>query len=450
MKNINELSITEIKEKYEQKQISIKELVEEYLRRISLYDQGGYKLNSIIEINPDIMNIVKDLEEHHKDYKSPLYGIPILLKDNINTGDKMHTSAGSLALANLIAQSDADIVKRLRQKGAIILGKTNMTEFANCMTKGMKAGYSSRAGVVTSPYNKDKSPSGSSTGSAVAVTANLCAASLGTDTSGSIISPALANGIIGFRPSSGLLNLDGIIPISFTLDTVGPMTRTLMDSIILFSELTNTKIELEEVNLGNSVIGIDQNSLYNLTKEEEKKAVKILKLFENNGLNIRKIKLPTVSKDNLKNIGKYEFKNSLNNYLENVPEDFPLRSLKDIIDFNNMHKEKTLKYGQTLFLEVEKNTSGDLKEAEYKKLLQDREEARNIVMKLLNGLDICILFKENVILQYVGLPMITIPHGLYNDGMPYGIIITALNDQNLLKYAYKIDQIIGRRVPPNL
>lgn len=448
MRNIDEISIAQIQEMYDQKEISIRELVEEYLKRIAFYDQGGNQLNSILEINPDVIDIAKTLEEHKNEYSNQLYGVPILIKDNINTADKMHTSSGSLALAELFPQSDADIIKRLRAKGAIILGKTNMTEFANYMTKGMKAGYSSRGGEVISPYNKGESPSGSSTGSAVAVTANFCAAAIGTDTSGSIISPALANGIIGFRPSAGKLSKEGVFPISFTLDEVGPMTRSVMDSAILFSELTNIRIDLDGVNLVGSNIGIDENTLCNLTKEEEKKASKLIKLLEGKGANIERIKIPTVSKDKLKNIGKYEFKYSINKYFESIPKDFPIRSLKDIIDFNNNNKEKALKYGQTIFLEVEENIRGDLKEIEYKKLLQDREETRKSVIKLLRGQDICILFQQNLILQYIGIPIITIPHGLYNNGMPYGVIITALNDQKLLKYANEIEKIIGCRVPP--
>lgn len=449
MKNIDEISITQIQEMYEKKEISIRELVEEYLKRIALYDQGGNQLNSILELNPDVIEIAKNLENNKNDYSNPLYGVPILIKDNINTADKMHTSSGSLALAGLYPPSDAKIIKRLREKGAIILGKTNMTEFANYMTKGMKASYSSRGGEVISPYNKEESPSGSSTGSAVAVTANLCAASIGTDTSGSIISPALANGIIGFRPSAGNLSKEGVFPISFTLDEVGPMTRSVKDSVILFSELTNIRIDLDEVNLMGSKIGIDENTFCNLTKEEEKKASKLIKLLEEKGANIEEIKIPTVSKDKLKDIGKYELKYSINKYFENIPKDFPVRSLKDIIDFNNKHKEKTLKYGQTIFLDVEENTRGDLKEFEYRKLLQDKEETKKSVIKILRGQDICILFQQNLILQYIGIPIITIPHGLYNNGMPYGVILTALNDSNLLKYANKIEQVIGRRVPPN-
>lgn len=448
---VDEITINQIQEMLNNKEITVKELVLEYLRRISLFDQGTDKLNSILEINPDALTISEELDRNHSKYKSKLFGLPILLKDNIDTADRMHTSAGSLALAESYASYDADIVRTLRQKGAVILGKTNMTEFANHMSKGMKAGYSSRGGDVKSPYNKDKDPSGSSTGSAVAVSANLCAVSLGTDTSGSIVSPSIKNGIVGFRPSKGALSTDGIIPISFTLDTVGPMSRTVMDSAILYSELTNNNIEIdEEVNLQNIIIGLNQSTLENLTIEEEYKSRSIIKTLEKAGATLKIIKIPQVSQNDLKQIQLYEFKYSINKYLSNLPNEFPISSLKDIIAFNNLNPNLTLKYGQSLLIEAEENTSGDLSETNYRKQLHNREETKDKVLQQLKEIDICIMFQNDLILQYVGLPIITIPHGINNDSMPYGIYLTALNDIKLLKLAYKIEQIAGYRVAPNI
>ena len=465
MERIDEITIRGIQEMFHQKKISVTELVAEYLKRISLYDQGVGKLNSIIELNPEVHSIAKQLEEHRLEYSSELYGIPILLKDNIDTADAMHTSAGSLALAKSIAVADADIVKTLREKGAVILGKTNMTEYANYMTKGMKPGYSSRGGEVRSPYKKEGDPSGSSTGSAVAVSANLCAASIGTDTSGSIVSPAKANGIVGFRPAIGSLSQKGIIPICFTLDTAGPMTRTVMDSVILYSELRNihsrmneikineikiNEIKIKQVNIKEVVVGVDQVALENLSKEEEKKAATVIKELEKAGATLKRIRIPHISKNKLKEIQRYEFKYSINRYLEHLPKEMPIHSLKDIIEFNNINQDRTLKYGQTLLLDAEENTKGDLSEIAYKKAMQDREETKKEVLNRLSNVDVCIQFQENLILQYVGLPSMTIPLGLYNNGMPNGIFLTAQNDAALLKYAQIIEQLIGRRVPPKL
>jgi amidase len=432
------------------REISVIELTQEYLRRIKLYDQGTDKLNSVLEINPDALNIAKGLDDHQTKYTSPLYGVPILLKDNIDTGDKMHTSAGSLALANSTPSSDAKIVKTLRQRGALILGKTNMTEFANHMTKGMKAGYSSRGGIVLSPYNKDISPSGSSTGSAVAVSSNFCTVSIGTDTSGSIVEPSITNGIVGFRPSIGTLSQQGIIPISFTMDTAGPMTRTVMDSIILFTELTDAQMIIGESTIKGMLIGLDQSSFNNMTEEEMKKADIIIRTLEKSGAEIKRIQLPQIPTKCLKDIQLYEFKYSINEYLATLPKEFKIRSLKDIIKFNALNLETTLRYGQTLLLRAEENTKGDLSEENYKQLLTEREKVKNEIIRLLDDLDICIFFKKNLLFQYIGLPIITIPHGLYNNGMPYGIHLSGLKDNGLLKCANIIEKAVGYRVIPPL
>ncbi|MCL2593644.1 MAG: amidase family protein, partial [Defluviitaleaceae bacterium] len=221
------------------KEISYKELALMYLKRIADVDSCEGGLNSVLEINPDALEIarIRDEERAKGISRGPLHGIPIMLKDNINTLDKMRTTAGSIALVDNFAPYDADIVVNLRKAGAVILGKVNMTEFANFMSRGMSNGYSSLGGQVLNPYNREADALGSSTGSAVAVAANLCAVSVGTETSGSIISPSMASGIVGIKPTAGLLSGCGIIPISNTLDTAGPMARTVKDAAILLSAL---------------------------------------------------------------------------------------------------------------------------------------------------------------------------------------------------------------------
>lgn len=238
MIDICEKTLKELQTMFYEKRLSVKELVQEYITRIQTMDQGPNGLRSVLEINPDALNIAEELDQRGNDQNNLLYGIPTLVKDNIDTADRMHTSAGSLALADSYASCDADLIKSLRKAGAVLLGKANMTEFANYMTENMPAGYNSRGGKTISPYNREKDPSGSSTGSAVAVAANLCSASIGTDTSNSIIAPALANGVIGLRPSTGLISQKGLIPISHTLDTAGPFTRTVEDCAMLFAALT--------------------------------------------------------------------------------------------------------------------------------------------------------------------------------------------------------------------
>lgn len=451
MSNIKEMTITELSTKLRNKKLSVKELVQEYIKQIESIDQGADGFNSVLEINPEIMEIVEKLDVPHMEEKSKLFGVPILLKDNIDTADRMHTSAGSLALADSFATEDAEHVMRLRDKGAVILGKTNMTEFANYMTMGMPAGYSSRGGQVKSPYKKEADPSGSSTGSAVAVTANLCMASIGTDTSNSIVSPALTNGIVGFRPSMGAISQKGIIPISFTCDTAGPMTRTVTDAAILFQEITGITVNMEEKpELKDLKVGMNEWALKNLNAEEGKKADTIISELEKAGVQIKRLDMEPIPTNHIKTIQKYEFKYAMNRYLSGLPKDYPIRSLKDIIEFNHQNSDRTLQFGQTLLLDAEENTRGDLSENEYIELLKEREYYKKQIYELLRTVDVCIMFRENLMLQYTGLPIITIPRGLYNDGMPYGITLSALADNELLKHAASIEELIGNRVGPRL
>lgn len=447
MINMCEMTISELTLYINKKKISITELVQEYLKRIESLDQGENGLNSILEINPEIYDITARLDANINTCNSKLYGVPILLKDNITTADQLHTSAGSLALSDSISAFDADIVNVLRNKGAVILGKTNMTEFANYMTIGMPAGYSSRGGLVKSPYKKGADPSGSSTGSAVAVTTNLCMAAFGTDTSGSIISPAIKNSIIGFRPSMGVLSQNGLIPISYTLDTAGPMTRTVEDCIILMTELTGNIIPLVRKPDIPLVIGIDEEPLSNMNKEEAGKADKIMNQLIKLGYQLRRIKIYPLPAQKIKAIQRYEFKYAINRYLAGLPLEYPIRDLKTIIDFNNRHKKETLKYGQRLLIEAE-NTLDDLSEPEYLKIMRDRVEQKKQLMEQLKDVSFCIMFQQNLLMQYIGLPAITIPFGLYQDGTPYGFSLVGLDDYQLLQDAYHIEQAIGNRVIP--
>ncbi len=446
MNAIDEITILQLQEMYRRKDISVKEIVEEYLKRITIYDRGEGSLNSILEINPDALSIAEELDKHRPEYSSRLYGVPILLKDNIDTGDRMHTSAGSLAFQNSFAGQDANIVRIMREKGAVILGKTNMTEFANYMTKGMKPGYSSRGGEVKSPYKKNHDPSGSSTGSAVAVTANLCTAAMGTDTAGSILSPSNNNGIVGLRPSTGKLSMQGIIPVSRTLDTVGPMTRTVMDTAIIFSELMNSELILNgtEWNISQTVIGIDYDTFQALTPEEEKKAVTMMKKLRKSGAILQNIHVPKIPTENLNIIKRYEFKYCINKYLESR-KDPVIRSLHDIIEFNEKNPLTALRFGQTYLIDVEKNTRGDLSETVYQRMLKERENTIKDMIDRLSKVDVCLHFHENLIIQYTGLPSITVPVGLYNNGTPNGIFLTCLEDEKLLRHALAIEKVIGKR-----
>src|SRR5512139_3436028 len=234
-----EWTITELQEKMESGDLTARRIAELYLGRIQEVDKNGPYINSVIEINPDALEIADTLDAERKAGKtrSALHGIPILIKDNIDTGDKMQTTAGSLALEGNIAEKDAFVVKQLRKSGALILGKTNLSEWANFRGKRSVSGWSSRGGLTRNPYALDRSACGSSSGSGASVAANLCAAAVGTETDGSIICPSQTNGIVGIKPTLGLVSRSGIIPIAHSQDTAGPMARTVADAAVLLAAL---------------------------------------------------------------------------------------------------------------------------------------------------------------------------------------------------------------------
>src|SRR5580692_5785522 len=236
--DLAELSITQLQEGLTTGRWTSSHLVEQYIARIGSIDKQGPRINSVIELNPDAPSIAADLDRERKDKgpRGPLHGIPILVKDNIETGDKMMTSAGSLALATP-ASKDAELVARLRAAGAIILGKTNLSEWANFRSSHSTSGWSGRGGQTHNPYALDRNPSGSSSGSGASVASSLCAAAVGTETDGSIVSPSSINGFVGIKPTVGLIPGRGIVPISHRQDTAGPMARTVSDAALLLGAL---------------------------------------------------------------------------------------------------------------------------------------------------------------------------------------------------------------------
>ncbi len=448
MMNLNEATIMQLQESYQKGTLTVGEAVRYYIHRIEEYDQGEDGLNSILEINPDALAIAEELDARGYQKEKLLYGVPIIIKDNIDTADGMHTSAGSLALADSIASTDAELVKSLRESGAVILGKANMTEFANYMTDHMPNGYSSRGGQVKNAYNKEKDPSGSSSGSGVAVAANLCTASIGSDTCNSIVGPGIASGIVGFRPSTGAISQKGIIPISFTLDTAGPFTRTVEDAAILFAALTGQEVVRDKLEpIKGKVIA------YNVWKSKDKEewlqyTEEAVQKLEEAGAIIKRLEIPETPY--IMDVMKYEFQYAMNQYLKGLPENYPIRTLKDIIDYNNLNGEKALRYGQTLLVDAQENASGSLTEEAYQNILKDRLEWMTRIREELKGTDFCIMYSFSSILQYTGLPAITIPYGVEEDGMPQVLQLTALTDQQLLENAYIVERTIGKRVEPRL
>lgn len=446
---LNEITIRQLQQLIKEKKLSVKELVQGYIDRIQKLDEGEDGLDSVLEINPDVLDIADALDRQGNEEGRLLYGVPVLIKDNIATADRMHTSAGSVALKTSYAGYDADIVKALRRNGAVILGKTNMTEFANYMTEHMPNGYSSRGGQVKNPYNKEKDPSGSSSGSAVAVAANLCTASIGSDTCYSIIAPGLANGIVGLRPTTGVLSQKGIIPISFTLDTAGPFTRTVEDAAIMFAGLKDTPVITGEgISLKGMTIGYNEWKSEDVPEETVVKTEETIKELEKQGAVIKRVLIP--ESVYIMDVMKYEFKYSMNRYLNTLPKEFPVKTLKDIIEYNKLNPATALKYGQTLLIDAEENATGKLDEAGYLEILKDRKDCMFRVREKLRDMDLCIMRPYNSVLQYAALPVITIPCGLHGDGMPFGIHMAAAKDEPLIRYSYAVEKAVGRRIEPEV
>lgn len=463
MYNVSEKSIHELKRDLEQGNVTSRNLVLAYMERIKLIDKSEEGLNSVLELNPDALFIADQLDAMRRDGEvlSPLHGIPILLKDNINTGDRMLTTAGAVALADNYAVEDAFITKLLREAGALILGKANMTEYANYMSYNMPGGYSSRGGQVYSPYDRVLNVSGSSSGSAVAVAASLAAVSVGTETSGSILSPACTNGVVGLKPTMGLVSRTGIIPISSTLDTAGPIARSVMDAAILLSVLAAPDQEdpataqckkkdyttyLIDSAVENKRIGIckcdDQcyDEMYN-------KIADVIKQQGGRYKEIHALDNPTEAGS----IMNYEFRSAMRNYLVKYGT-AKAKSLSDIIRINQDHHTTNLKYGQLRMMDAENTASGCYIETEYIDLLLRREEyIKNLHQTFIdNDVDAVIIMGKSSIPPYSGFPGITVPLGLDSKGHPVGCCIIAkpFEDGSLMGIAHVLESHLAGRIPP--
>lgn len=471
-----DVTIDELQAAMEADEITAKELVLLYLDRIATFNKNGITINAVLEINPDALQIAEALDTERKisGPRGPLHGIPVLVKDNIDTGDKLHTSAGSLALKESYASQDAFLVELLREAGAIILGKTNMTEWANFMAENMPTGYSSRGGQVLNPYGPGKfEVGGSSSGSGAAIAANFAAVAIGTETSGSILSPASRNSLVGIKPTVGLVSRTGIIPIAHTQDTAGPMTRTVKDAAILLNAIAG-KDDADPATFKNMVdydyteflqmdglqgkrIGIARAQYFDYLSEEEKvcmeQAITILK--EKGATIIDSVEIPSTKEKWDYNVLVYEFKTDLNAYLQNVDPRLRIHTLAEVIKFNEENAEATLKYGQKVLLESEA-TSGTLTEPEYiNSLEQDQylstEQGIDYTLNEHN-LD-AIVFPNNYgagIPAKAGYPSVTVPAGYSSDHGPVGITFTgtAFSEPVLIEIAYAYEQASKVRKPP--
>jgi amidase len=485
---LNEATIAGLQQRMETGQLSSKAITAYYLKRIKAIDKAGPKLNAVIEINPAALTIADEMDRERKTGKmrGPLHGIPVLIKDNIDTGDGMMTTAGSIAMLGNRAKADAFIVKKLREAGAVLLGKTNLSEWANFRSTKSTSGWSSRGGQTKNPYLLGRNPSGSSSGSGAAVAANLCAVAIGTETDGSIVSPASVNGIVGIKPTVGLLSRTGIIPISATQDTAGPMARTVKDAAILLGALTgvdNADAVTNESN-GKTVkdytVFLDTNGLSGKRLGIEKAALKgntaVVALFEKavallkeKGATIVEIELSKTINENggaEYDVLLYEFKDGLNKYLASA--NGKVKSLEELIAFNKATPAAMPFFKQEI-LELSQAKEG-LDSQGYKEALVKSTTARKLIDAILkdnnldaivattNGPAVCIDlvngdydngFSCSSPAAMAGYPHITVPMGLVHE-LPVGISFfgTAYSEPALLAMAYAYEQASLARALP--
>ena len=474
--DVQEASIKDLQEKMSRGEASSRDLVRAYLDRIARYDKAGPRLNSIIEINPDAEFIAEalDLERARKGPRGPLHGIPVIIKDNIDTADKMHTSAGSLALADSYASRDSFVAERLREAGAVILGKANMTEWANFMTEGMPNGYSSRGGQVLNPYGPGRlDVGGSSSGTGAAVAASLATVGIGTETFGSILNPSSNNGLVGIKPTVGLISRSGIIPISHVQDTAGPMARCVEDAAILLGVLTGVDERdpatwrsegfyykdytqfLDKDGLRGRRIGIPLDDCDKL--DREKALVRVAQeALKDLGATVVDISADCPERWASKSL-IYEFKPAINAYLSGLAPHVPVHSLKELIEFNKEHPYEMLRYGQTVFLASEA-TSGTLTEPEYIRMrARDNFLARERGIDFLldkYGLDALVYpgIGCTMLSARAGYPAIAVPVGVTEENQPVSITFTsrAWTEPLLLAMAYAFEKATCFRKPPVL
>lgn len=448
------------------KQKTMSDIVVSYLENIKVYDR---QLNAISEINPEVDNIIKELEVSPK--KSMLHGIPIMVKDNIQTKDHMHTSANSYALAHYYAPFDATIVKKIRDAGMVLLGKTNLSEFAYFMSyDDMPSGYGSLNGQVVNPYHKDIDPLGSSTGSAVAVAADLIPISIGTETNGSLMAPAYKNSITSIKPSLGFVSRYGIIPISQFQDTAGPMGKTVEDCAMLLDIMYGydpndpaTHIcknyqpkfyEATKKSIKNKTIGI-LNYIYKDFKysDEDAKIIEEAKhIFTALGATVIAIDFEL---EDLKNDETLlnEFHHDIDAYFESVKDSCPIKSLDHLIRFNKLYEERCLKYGQSIFTSALK-TSGDLNDYDYKKVKAKQMELASKLEKTMKAFNLDAAFStiRNSYAPIYGSPTISVPAKALTDLNPISLVFFGkkYDDENLITIAHQYEIHTNHRIPPKM
>ncbi len=487
---LEEIGVSDLQRAMTEGRLTAERITELYLQRINTLDRNGPELRSVIETNPDALIIARRLDEERKTKgaRGPLHGVPVLIKDNIDTADQMQTTAGSLALVGRPAARDAFVVERLRAAGAIILGKTNLSEWANFRSTHSSSGWSGRGGQTKNPYVLDRNPCGSSSGSGTAVSANLAAIAIGTETDGSVVCPSSICGIVGIKPTVGLISRSGIVPISHSQDTAGPMARSVRDAATLLGALTGTdpRDSATASSLGNSQKDytnfLDPNGLrgarlgivrqyFQIGPAVNNLMEECITLLKNAGailIDPVEFPKPEAWRDSETEVLLYEFKADLNSYL--AGRGAAVKSLADCIVFNNAHKQQEMPFfGQELMLQAQ--DKGPLTDKVYKNAL---EKNRRLSRK--EGID-ALIKKHNLdamvgptagpawVTDWVngdhvdsgcaspaavaGYPHVTVPAGSVF-GLPVGIsfFAEAWSEPKLIKIAYSFEQLRKARAKP--
>jgi amidase len=490
---LEEATIAELQKRMESGQESSRSLVEKYQRRIEALDKQGPSLHHVIEVNPDAAAIAAALDDERKARgpRGPLHGIPVLVKDNIGTADRMTTTAGSLALEGSIPAKDSFVARKLREAGAVILGKTNLSEWANFRSTHSSSGWSGRGGQGRNPYALDRNPSGSSSGTGGAVAASYAAVGIGTETDGSIVSPSNNCGLVGLKPTLGLVSRAGIIPIAHTQDTAGPMTRTVTDAAILLGALVGFDLDdpitkaaatkmvrdyttfLDPAALKGARIGVPRKACFGMNVHADHLAEAAIDVMRKLGaVIVDPADLPSPSKvsDTEFDVLLYEFKADLNACLAALGPKAPARSLKDLIAFNEAHKDREMPYfGQEIFLRAEK--MGPLTDPKYKAALANgRRWTRTLGIDAVmaqHKLDAFVAPTSgpasltdlvngdygpngcSTIPAVAGYPHITLPAG-FAFGLPVGLSFfgRAFSEGKLLGFAFAFEQATKHRRPP--
>ena len=489
---LDEITISQLADGMSSGKYTARAIAEKYLARIEAIDRHGPALNSVIEINPDALEIAEklDAERKEKGARGPLHGIPILLKDNLDTADKMMTTAGSLALVGSKPSKDSFVVQRLRAAGAVILGKTNLSEWANIRSTHSTSGWSGRGGQTKNPYALDRNPCGSSSGSGAAVSANLCVAAIGTETDGSIVCPANANGVVGIKPTVGLTSRTGIIPISHTQDGAGPLARTVRDAAIVLGTMVGVDAEdaasslsqgkglndytkfLDPKGLNGARIGVVRK-YFGFSDSVDRLMEGSLSVLKSQGaVLVDPVEIETLGKfdESEFTVFLYELKTNLNKYLERLGPSAPVKNLREVIAFNEKNRDKEMPFfGQDIFVHSE--AKGPLSEKEYvdalaKNRLLARAEGIDAVMDK-HKLDALVAPTGNPAwptdlvngdhsgggssnaAAVAGYPNINVPAGnLW--GLPVGLSFfgRAWSEPTLIRLAYAFEQATKARITP--